>query len=165
MRPDWSSFRHPMSNETSGSPHSATPRHEHRLELATGKFGMVTLAELPVRRGLSPGQCSHLAMCGGLPPCQEGAAGCRPSSPSVLSVSLHTRKVAQHTFAFLHCQAFFELKNAEKSIVISQRCRIECVLSSCRCSARVRPLSNRHDLGGSSKFSNVPWQSNRTWVV
>ena len=31
--------------ETSGSPHSATPRHEERLELATGKFGMVTLAE------------------------------------------------------------------------------------------------------------------------
>ena len=34
-----------MSNETSGSPHSATPLHEQRLELATGKFGMVTLAE------------------------------------------------------------------------------------------------------------------------
>ena len=35
----------PMSNETSGSPHSAAPRHEQKLELATGKFGMVTLAE------------------------------------------------------------------------------------------------------------------------
>ena len=36
-----------MSNETSGSPHSATPLHEQRLVLATGKFGMVTLAERP----------------------------------------------------------------------------------------------------------------------
>ena len=34
-----------MTDETSGSPHSATPRHEQRLDLAIGKFGMVTLAE------------------------------------------------------------------------------------------------------------------------
>ena len=34
-----------MSNETSGSPHSASPRHDQRLELATGKFGVATLAE------------------------------------------------------------------------------------------------------------------------
>ena len=34
----------PMSDETSGSPHSATSLHEQRLELATGKCGMVTLA-------------------------------------------------------------------------------------------------------------------------
>ena len=33
------------SDETRGSPHSATPRHEQRLELPTGNFGMVTLAE------------------------------------------------------------------------------------------------------------------------
>ena len=35
----------PMSAKTSGWPHSATPRLEQRLDLATGKFGMVTLAE------------------------------------------------------------------------------------------------------------------------
>ena len=33
-----------MSDETSGSPHSAIPRHEQRLELATGTLGIATLA-------------------------------------------------------------------------------------------------------------------------
>ena len=40
------STSNPMSDETSGSPHSVTPRHEPRLELATGNFGMVTFAKL-----------------------------------------------------------------------------------------------------------------------
>ena len=89
-----------MSDETSGFPHSASPRHEQRLEQATGNFGMVTLAERSelqlaldsdfARRGKTikteSGACvgssmlvefCHLAMCGSLPPCQEGAAGCR----------------------------------------------------------------------------------------
>ena len=46
------------SDETSGSPHSATPRHEQRLELAAGKFGMVTLAE---RSELQPAKNSDFA--------------------------------------------------------------------------------------------------------
>ena len=34
-----------MSDETSESPHSATPWNEQRPELAAGKTGIVTLAE------------------------------------------------------------------------------------------------------------------------
>ena len=39
----------------------------------------------------------------------------------------------------------------------SRRRGTDCVLASCRCGARVRPLSNRHELGGSSKLSNGSW--------
>ena len=90
-----------MSNETSGSPHSAPPRHEQRLELTAGKFGTSIFAERSelqhaldvdfARRGrYFRTECDgcvsssvlvefcHLAMCGWLPPCQEGAVGCRP---------------------------------------------------------------------------------------
>ena len=90
----------PMSDETSGSPHSASPRHEQRLEQATRNFGMVTLSErLELQLALDSDfarkgkkirtesdacvsssvlvEFCHLAMCGSLPSCQEGAAGCR----------------------------------------------------------------------------------------
>ena len=82
----------------------------------------VVLAEFcdcPWGGWLSFGQCGHLAMCGGLPPCQEGAAGCRSSSPSVFSpVCTQDELYNTLTHAFT-VNPFSRSKNAEKSTVIS----------------------------------------------